>query len=242
MAIIRDHIPYYLDVFNIAGFLKDPVLIFGFQDCLFGRKRSIRSKIERRIKRRAKYWMEMRMRKRRGAIKPRFVDAIPKEFQQENLNGILRNLGLSDIRTMDYFDKRADIVHDMNLPIDESLKGVFSTVIDIGSLEHVFDTKQCLWNLFRLLKVNGHLLLHTPCNGYFNHGFHTFSPECVIHAVKMNGFEVKYLKYSTPDGFELERPDIVSNAILWIAAEKKEGKESFVIPQQGCWRDIYKTG
>jgi len=242
MTIIRHHIPYYLDVFNMAGFLKDPVLIFGFQDCLFGRKRSIRSKIERRIKRRAKYWMEMRMRKRRGAIKPRFVGAIPKEFQQENLNGILRNLGLNHVRTMDYFDKRADIVHDMNLPIDDSLQGAFSTLIDIGSLEHVFDTKQCLWNLFRLLKVNGHLFLVTPCNGYFNHGLHTFSPECIIQAVKMNGFEVKYLKYSTPDGYELEHPDIVSNAVIWLAAEKKEDKESFVIPQQGCWKDIYKTG
>lgn len=240
MTMLHYHIPYYLDVFNIAGFLKDPVLIFGFQDSYLGRKRSIRSKIERRMKRRAKYWMEMRMRKRRGAIKPRLVRAIPKEFQEGNLNDILRNLGLSDMRTMDYFDKRADIIHDMNLPIDDSLRGAFSTVIDIGCLEHVFDTKQCLWNLFRLLKVNGHLLLDTPCNGYFDHGFHTFSPECLIQAVEMNGFEVKYLKYSTPDGYELEHPGIVSNAIIWLAAEKKEEKKSFVIPQQGCWRDIYK--
>jgi hypothetical protein len=148
---------------------------------------------------------------------------------------------LRDIRTMDYFDKRADIIHDMNLPVDDSLRGAFSTVIDIGSLEHVFDTKQCLWNLFKLLKVNGHLLLDTPCNGYFGHGLHTFSPECLIQAVEINGFEVKYLKYSTPDGYELEHPGIVSNAIIWLAAEKKEEKESFVIPQQGYWRDIYKN-
>ena len=236
MAIIRHHIPYYVDVFNIPGLLKDPVLIFGFHECVWGRKRSMRS----RIKRRAKLWMEMRMRKKRGRIKSHSMRAIPEEFQQENLNDILRNFGLTDVRTMDYFDKRADIVQDMNHPIDESLKGAFSTVIDIGSLEHVFDTKQCLWNLFRLLKVHGYLLLHTPCNGYFNHGFHTFSPECIIRAVEMNGFEVKYLKYSTPDGFELEHPNIVSDAILWLAAEKKEEKENFVIPQQACWTDIYK--
>ena len=241
MTVLHYHIPYYLDVFNIPGFLKDPVLIFGFQDVYHGRKRSVGSRIERRIKRRVKYWMEMRMRKRRGLINLRLVRAIPKEFQEGNLSDILKNLGLRDIRTMDYFDKRADIIHDMNLPLDHSLWGLFSTVIDIGSLEHVFDTKQCLWNLFRLLKLNGHLLLDTPCNGYFDHGFHTLSPECLIQAVELNGFEIKYLKYSTPDGYELEHPGIVSNAIIWLAAEKKEDKESFVIPQQGCWRDIYQT-
>ena len=236
MAVKRYDIPYYLDVFSIPGFLKDPVLIFGFQDCLYGRKISMRS----RIKERTKLWMEMRLRRKRGWIKSRPVTAIPEEFQEKNLSDILKNFGLRDVRTMDYFDKRADIVQDMNHPIDKLLNGVFSTVIDIGSLEHVFDTKQCLWNLFRLLKVHGYLLLYTPCNGYFNHGFHTFSPECIIRAVEMNGFEVKYLKYSTRDGFELEHPNIVSDAILWLAAEKKEEKESFVIPQQACWADIYK--
>ena len=236
MAVKRYHIPYLLDVFNIPGFLKDPVLIFGFQDCLWGRKRSMRS----RIKRRTKLWMEMRLRKKKGRIKSHPMTAIPEKFQQENLNEILKNFGLTDVRTMDYFDKRADIVQDMNHPIDELLKGVFSTVIDIGSLEHVFDTRQCLSNLFRLLKVHGYLLLYTPCNGHFNHGLHTFSPECIIRAVEMNGFEVRYLKYSSRHGFELEHPDIVSDAILWLVAEKKEEKENFVIPQQACWTDIYK--
>jgi len=236
MAVKRYHIPYLLDVFNIPGFLKDPALIFGFQDCLWGRKRSMRS----RINLRTKLWMEMSLRKKKGRIKSHPMTAIPEEFQQENLNEILKNFGLTDVRTMDYFDKRADIVQDMNHPIDESLKGVFSTVIDLGSLEHVFDTKQCLRNLFRLLKVHGYLLLYTPCNGHFNHGLHTFSPECIIRAVEMNGFEVRYLKYSSRHGFELEHPDIVSDAILWLVAEKKEEKENFVIPQQACWTDIYK--
>jgi len=47
--------------------------------------------------------------------------------------------------------------------------------------------------------------------------------------------------YSTIDGFELERPNTVSDALIWLVGKKKEDKESFIIPQQKCWRDAYKT-
>jgi SAM-dependent methyltransferase len=236
MSILREQIPYFLDVFSMDGFLKDPVLVFGFQECFFG-KGSTYSE----IKRKARLLMERRMRREKGRVTSRLVRNIPATFQQANLQDILKNFGVSDVWTLDFFDQRATIVHDMNLPIDNSHRGSFSTIIDIGCLEHVFDTKQCLWNLFRLLKVNGHLLLHTPCNGFFDHGFHTFSPECIIRTVAMNGFEVKYIKYSTIDGFELERPNTVSDALIWLVGKKREDKECFVIPQQKCWKDVYKS-
>jgi hypothetical protein len=180
--------------------------------------------------------------KRRGKVIPRYVENIPPEFRVNNLSEVITNYGCRNIHTMDYFDKRAEITHDMNLPIDESLVSSFCTIIDIGSLEHVFDTKQCLSNLFKMLKINGHLLLSAPCNGCFNHGLHTFSPECILQAVVLNGFRLRYLRYSTPeDGLELERPDISSNAYLWVVAKKEKEMVHFVNPQQGRWSGVYRS-
>jgi SAM-dependent methyltransferase len=237
MAVLQGHISHFVDAFNLDGFLQEPVLLFGFHDCLYY-KRSIQGEARWRLVR----WLGLQIMKRRGKVIPRYVKNIPPEFRVNNLSEVITNHGCRDIHTMDYFDRRAEIIHDMNLPIDEGLANFFCTIFDIGSLEHVFDTKQCLSNLFRMLKINGHLLLTTPCKGHFNHGLHTFSPECILQAIVLNGFKIRYLRYSTTeDGLELERPDISPNALLWVVAKKEKEMLHFVNPQQGRWSSIYQA-
>jgi hypothetical protein len=165
---------------------------------------------------------------------------IPAKFRANNLQEVLRNYGMNSVKTIDLFDNRADLRLDMNASLPSELIQQFNTVIDIGTIEHVFDTKQALSNLMGLVGERGHLLIHTPCKGYFNHGFHTFSPECLLQALELNGFSIKYLKFSTPDGIEIENPGYAVDALIWIVAERLTTHKEFIVPQQGRWKTYYE--
>ncbi|MBN2301344.1 MAG: hypothetical protein JXN60_02380 [Lentisphaerae bacterium] len=91
-----------------------------------------------------------------------------------------------------------------------------------------------------LVKENGHLFIHTVCNGYFNHGFHTFSPDCLLQALDLNGFSIRYLHFSTPDGIELNSPSIVVDALIWLVARRDKIVEPFSVPQQQKWAAYYQ--
>ncbi len=238
MAILREHIPYLAEIFSMDGFLRDPVLEFGSQDCLDKRRPALRS--------RPFLWAKLLfavLMKRRPLSSFRFrpMPATIRKFQAGNLREILRNHGCVEIRTLDLFDARADYRHDMNNPLPPELNRQFKTVIDIGSIEHVFDARQCLTNLFNLVADDGHLMLQAPCFGYFNNGFHTFSPECLLQALALNGFEVRNVKYTTSGGAELTNPEAALSATIWIVARKQKMIGRFVVPQQGRWQTAYQN-
>lgn len=240
MALLRDHLHYYTEVFSIEGFIADPTAVFGFQDCCFHRRISTGQKMQR--------WYKFLLSRimpagRKGKSVFHSADLeVPDYMRFKTLKEILEKRGVKNVRTVDLYDKRADIAADMNNPLDDSYREAFATVIDVGSTEHVFDTKTCLHNLFKMCKVGGHLFMHIPCNGYFNHGLHTFNPYMMRDALEMNGFRIKYLKYSTSDGIEIEHPDMVCDTIMWVVGQKMEHKPLFVVPQQQSWGGYYNRG
>jgi hypothetical protein len=90
----------------------------------------------------------------------------------------LRYLGAQQVDSMDASAyEGATIVHDLNQPIDQSLHGKYTTIIDGGTQEHVLNITQSLTNAINLLAPGGHLLMMTPTNNYCGHGFYQFSPE-----------------------------------------------------------------
>lgn len=219
----------------MPGFLRDPVLVFGFQDCLPGGDTSV---LRRRL-RHVRLWVAARRQGVVGAVVDRFGRDVPAAYRQATLQEILRAHGATSVETLDAFDSRADLRHDMNTPIGPEMLERYKTVIDIGSLEHVFDTRQCLANLFSMVKTGGHILLHVPCNGYCDHGFHTFSPDCITGALECNGFQIRYLKISSKDGFEVASPTVAQHSILWVVARKLKATQGFSIPQQQGWKRLY---
>lgn len=240
MALLRCHLPYFVEIFALPSFLAEPVLIFGYQDTFGFRPTHFEDwdaiSLSRKVKK-----LGLQLIERWQALTRRCHPDlhIPDEFKEKHLVAILRNYGLTDVKVLDYFDPRADLKQDMNSPIDERWRGAFSTIIDIGSLEHVFDTRQCLDNLFSMLRPGGHIMLHTPCKGYFDHGLHTFSPECILECLRLNGFDIKYTRYSSDTGVPLDRPHGADNVVLWVVARKVNSVAAFVVPQQGRWETQY---
>ena len=128
----------------------------------------------------------------------------------------------------------------MNDAVPECEYDRYGTFIDIGSIEHVFDTRQCFENCLRMVAPGGYYMLHTPVNGYYAHGFHVFNPECLLGAIHLNGFRVIYEKYSGMDGTPVADPAAAPTRWRgsWPARNAPWG-EKFVCPQQGKWATRY---
>lgn len=102
-------------------------------------------------------------------------------------------LGATEVQACDASAyEGAEVIHDLNQPIPQALEEQFDLVIDGGTLEHVFNFPVAIANCMRLLKVGGRLLLFTPANNYFGHGFYQFSPELFYRVLsEENGFAIE---------------------------------------------------
>ncbi len=204
MAILKKHIPFYREIFNLPSFFSEPLLILGYQD-IYGKN-------------------------------------IPHDYDFPDMKALLENKGLKDIDITDLFDERANHKHDFNCTIPKEEYEKYGTIIDVGTLEHIFDTRQALENCMRMVKVGGHFFLHTPVRGYYYHGFHTFSPELITEAFKLNGFTIVYVKYSSSTGIPLKSPWESLDVIIWTVARKEKSMEKFIVPHQKFWVDKYQNG
>ena len=195
-----NHVHFYKEIFAIPGFLRGPLICFGFQEFENG--------------------------------------ATLDGKQYVHLGEYFATRGVR-ATSLDLFDPRSELRYDMNLEIPRIEQGRYLTLIDIGSLEHVFDTRQCFENCLRMLAPGGHYLLHTPVNGYYGHGFHVFNPECLRGGLQLNGFHVIYEKYSTLDGRPVADPSFPGDTLTWIVARKEREMDQFVCPQQQKWYTRY---
>lgn len=101
---------------------------------------------------------------------------------------LLHALGATRVESLDFSDyEHATHVADLNQPV--GLERQFDTVIDAGSLEHVFDVGMAFRNLARLCRTGGRIVHVLPVNNLNGHGFWQFSSD-LLHSVysPANGF------------------------------------------------------
>lgn len=243
MAILREHLPWYKEVFQLPGFFAEPLLTFGYQDICID-PIYFASKSDDAVTR-GKRAAINKLEKLKAETGLRHSDLeVPKEFAEADLAALLRRKGFKKIYSLDYFDQRADLRHDMNVPIPRSQHERYGTLIDIGSIEHVFDTRQCMENCLKMIRVGGVYFLHTCVNGYYMHGLHVFSPEALVKAVAINGFEIEYCKFSTNFGVPVTSSHPLAadaNILIWLVARKKRRISKFTCPQQDNWTGHYEN-
>lgn len=89
---------------------------------------------------------------------------------------LIENFGASSVESFDYSDfENATHIADLNKPIN--MPASFDTVIDGGTMEHVFNAPQGLRSVSQICNVGGRILHILPANNLCNHGFWQFSPE-----------------------------------------------------------------
>lgn len=112
-------------------------------------------------------------------------------------------LGANTVDSIDISDyEEATVISDLSFPVSDSLKNKYSCVFDGGVLNSVFDYKTALNNAMQMVKIGGHLILTTPGNDYFGHGFYQLSPELFYSVLREeNGYSDTYVyTYNATNG------------------------------------------
>lgn len=111
----------------------------------------------------------------------------------EYADDFYRHLGARSLHVMDGSAyEGADVIHDLNTPLPAELSERFDTVVDGGTLEHVFNPTEALSSYMKLVRPGGYLLLlDMPTTNLSGHGFYQFSPSLFWQALApRHGFEV----------------------------------------------------
>lgn len=166
---------------------------------------------------------------------------LPPDFDYPDVKTMLESRGVRDITAIDYFDHKADLRYDLNHPVPEHEHERYQTVIDIGTIEHLFDTRQCLENCMRMVRVGGLYFLHTPVNGYCGHGLHTFDPWVMTRALQLNNFDIVHHRFTSARGEPIENAKDSDHSLVWIVARKTASLGEFQIPQQEEWGVNYQA-
>lgn len=203
-------------------------------------------------------------------LHPQELRAILKEngFSEVDISGLttdytyaeplLKRLGALEVQSIDASDyESATRIHDMNNPIPESLIQQFDTVLDAGTLEHIFNFPNAIKNCMEMIKPGGHFLGITCANNFSGHGFYQFSPELFFRVFSEdNGFETikmflvinepgKYW-YEITDPKKIRKRIIFENSkqsYLYIIARRTSISPIFAVtPQQSDYEHLAWTG
>lgn len=172
--------------------------------------------------------------------------------------------GCKEVTSFDASDfEGASVVHDMNLPLPTAWHARFDAVIEMGSLEHIFNFPVAIHSLMQMTKVGGSLFIVTPSNNYLGHGFYQFGPD-LFHRLlsaangfkieRFYGFEHRYFGpemgqsgpwYEVLDPAQVRaRPIVISDnpMLLMIRARRVEAKIGpLVIPQQSDYSAMWQN-
>ena len=108
----------------------------------------------------------------KNTIKDNIVDEIYLD------NYLLKYFGATSVDSIDINDyEDSNIIYDLNYNVPKELENKYDTIIDSGSLEHIFNIKVAMKNFSVMCKEKGLILHISPSNNFCGHGFYQFSPE-----------------------------------------------------------------
>lgn len=135
--------------------------------------------------------------------------------------------------------ENATFLWDMNKIIDsKTITKKYDTIIDFGTLEHVYHINNALYNVSKFCKPKGQIIHVLPSNQFCGHGFWQMSPELFFSLYsEKNGYEqTEIFMFDTIDTksiIKLEPPSdgkrilINSNNPLYVAVRTVLSDNSF---------------
>lgn len=104
----------------------------------------------------------------------REIVGLPYEGYCEDL--LLNHFGASLVDSYDYsgFEGATHLI-DLNEPVEPERQ--YDTIIDAGTVEHVYNAAEALRTMTKMCRVGGRIIHVSPANNFCNHGFWQLSPE-----------------------------------------------------------------
>jgi len=119
---------------------------------------------------------------------------LDKFIHEKYADNLFKELGATELDFLDINDyEGGNVFHDLNKPLPESLYGKYDSVIDGGTLEHVYHVPNALNSIARLLNIGGRYIGMHPANNFLNHGFYQISPELMLNFCFSFGFKINRL-------------------------------------------------
>lgn len=137
-----------------------------------------------------------------------------------------------------------EIIHDLNEPLPEELKGRYAAVLDAGTLEHCFNIAEAVRSVSAMAAVGGIVMHGNPLNMY-NHGFYNLNPTWYQDFYGTNGFAIELMKVVVDAVAAPKLGDVPpyerfrgapENAVLLVVARRREMK-AVAWPVQKKYRD-----
>jgi SAM-dependent methyltransferase len=144
------------------------------------------------------------------------------------------------------------IVHDLNQSVPAELYERFDLVIEMGTLEHIFDVRAVFESMVRMLKPGGTVFHFSPMT-WINHGFYNFSLTLFYDVYRYNGFgEVAFFLVAFPQDWQADpriayekvafvphqfrlRVPPQSEMIVSCIATKERSLDKFQVPTQAAY-------
>jgi len=242
--------------FQALGNLSDQkVLTLGLQDCYFTYDQLINFLNRHHIPYKPMEKTDIQFTTGFKWAPPTDIGKYQNYIHQKTLFGLL-GFSSPNILSMDVSNfEGADVIHDLNVPIDNSLASKFDLVFDGGTIEHVFSTKDALFNMCRLCRIGGMVVHFSPVD-FINHGFINLNAEILRDCYLANGFEEITLKYVampthprrvdqhyleySPDQLILSLQPYYSLGIY--SAYRKIKEIPLTVPMQGYYRHLHSAG
>jgi SAM-dependent methyltransferase len=142
---------------------------------------------------------------------------ISSEYIQSNYceDLLLKYFNATNVESLDFSDfEKATHIVDLNLPLPQKFHGIYDTVINFGTLEHIFNISEALKSCSALCKKGGQILHIMPSNNFCGHGFYQFSPELFFSL------------YSEKNGYaetEVFLSDVTDNNYIYKVKSPKNG-------------------
>ncbi len=186
-----------------------------------------------------------------------------QSFINENADNINSSffftlLGSNNVDHLDVSKyENANIILDLNKKVPNKYKNKFDNIVDFGTIEHVYNTPNLLFNYINMLKKNGFLVILTRSSNSIDHGFFSFSPTFFHDFFPINGFKIlnTYLLERSPYYPEknknekiykytktyLENPIVSSKTIdLIIFIKKINNTKNIKTPLQYYYKKLFK--
>ncbi len=152
------------------------------------------------------------------------------------------HFGADLVDSYDYSDyEGATFTVDMNNPFTPIRE--YDTVIDCGTLEHIYNVPQAMANVSSLCAAGGRIMHVSPGNNFCGHGFWQFSPELFFSLYcESNGYaetQVFLADVAKPSHwFEVKQPtngtraEVTSKAPLYVMCKARKISSGFRVQVQ----------
>lgn len=167
-------------------------------------------------------------------------------------------LGFEEVHALDHPDALdATVPHDLNTPLDPVHHSTYDVVLDVGTLEHVFDAATYMRTMAQLLVPGGTAMHLSPTQGGSNHGLYCFQPTFFFSFYGQNGFtdlechlvelpstrsdadDVRIRVVPVENHNNLDYHPSTPQTYLLFRARKGATQANPVVPMQEFYRRIY---